>query len=131
MPDTQAFITHAPDVQGGEPVLCGTRTPVRTVVILYERVYDHDEDEVRRALPHLSAAQIDAALAYGAQHRPEIERHIERHARIARSHVRSVSGDMLFMPFQLPQRRPADDGERNEQVRERHEQQRGGDAEVV
>jgi uncharacterized protein (DUF433 family) len=81
MPDTLALITHTRDVQGGEPVLRGTRTPVRTVVILYERVYDHDEAEVRRALSHLSAAQIGAALTYCAQHRPEIVRHIERHER--------------------------------------------------
>jgi uncharacterized protein (DUF433 family) len=81
MPDPHDLISHTPDVQGGEPVLRGTRTPVRTVVILYDRVYDHDTDEVRRALPHLSAPQIEAALAYYAQHRAEIDRHIERHER--------------------------------------------------
>ena len=73
------YIARIADVQGGEPVLCGTRTPVRTVAVLYHCAYAHDLDEVQRALPHLTAAQIHAALAFYAQHRDEIDRHIERH----------------------------------------------------
>jgi uncharacterized protein (DUF433 family) len=72
-----AYITRTPGVQGGEPVLAGTRTPVRTVAVLFHVTYPGDQERVARALPHLRAAQIDAALAYYDCHRNEIDQLIE------------------------------------------------------
>ena len=57
------YITMKPGVQGGAPIIRNTRTPIRSIV-LYLRAYDGNIDEVRRAMPHLSHEQIDAALAY-------------------------------------------------------------------
>jgi uncharacterized protein (DUF433 family) len=74
------FITSVPDVQGGEPIVRGTRTPVRTIAVLFHQTYAGNPAEARNALPHLTQPQIDAALAYFALHRAEIDTLIARHA---------------------------------------------------
>lgn len=61
---TSDAIARYPGVQGGYPVIAGTRTPVRSIVELYYDVYPFDIDEVQRSLSHLSMEQIRAALAY-------------------------------------------------------------------
>lgn len=61
---TSEAIAQYPGVQGGYPVITGTRTPIRTIVELYYDVYPHDIDEVHRSLPHLTIEQIQAGLAY-------------------------------------------------------------------
>jgi len=45
------------------PYLVGTRTRVQDVVLLYERG-DMSAEEIARALPHLTDAQIHAALLH-------------------------------------------------------------------
>jgi uncharacterized protein (DUF433 family) len=79
MPWYERFIAHIPGVQGGEAVLSGTRTPVRSVVSMYYKVLDEDKDRVAEELPHLSGDQIDAALAYYGAHRAEIDEARRRH----------------------------------------------------
>lgn len=61
---TSEAIARYPGVQGGYPVIAGTRTPVRAIVELYYNIYPFDIDEVQRSLEHLSLEQIRAALAY-------------------------------------------------------------------
>jgi uncharacterized protein (DUF433 family) len=73
------YVENVAGVQGGEPVIAGTRTPVRTIVQTFDGAYPGDLDEVGRALPHLTREQIEAGLAYYRDHKPEIDRHIERH----------------------------------------------------
>lgn len=75
----EQHITRTPGVQGGEPVVRGTRTPVRTIAILYHETYPDDLERVRASLPHLEPVQIEAALEYYRAHRPEIDAAIERH----------------------------------------------------
>jgi uncharacterized protein (DUF433 family) len=75
----EGFIAHQPGVQGGEAVLAGTRTPVRSVVSMYFDVLDEDAHRVAEELPHLSEAQIEAALAYYGAHRTEIDDARRRH----------------------------------------------------
>jgi uncharacterized protein (DUF433 family) len=84
----ESYIERVEGVQGGEPVVCGTRTPVRTIAILFHVTYPNDIDEVRRALPHQTAEQIDAALAYYRVHRDEIDADIERHEQALRDFLR-------------------------------------------
>jgi len=57
------YITTKHGVQGGAPIIRGTRTPVRSVIELL-RIHDNDVGEVRRALAYLDPAEIDAAIAY-------------------------------------------------------------------
>jgi uncharacterized protein (DUF433 family) len=80
----QQYITSSPGVQGGEPVIRDTRTPVRTVGVLFHDVYSGDRDAVQRALPHLSCEEIDAALSYYDAHRQQIDALIAEHHRILR-----------------------------------------------
>jgi len=60
---TSDAIARYPGVQGGYPVIAGTRTPVRTVVELF-RIYDGDVAEIQLDLQHLTLEQINAALDY-------------------------------------------------------------------
>lgn len=66
-------ITCTPGVQGGEPCIAGTRTPVRSVVIQYYQIYPYDSNRVLAALPHLSFRQLCDALCYYGEHREEID----------------------------------------------------------
>jgi uncharacterized protein (DUF433 family) len=71
-------IERVPGVQGGAPVIRGTRTPVRTIVG-YAHAYQGDRNEVRTAPPYLSPEQIEAAVAYYRDHQAEIDRDGARH----------------------------------------------------
>lgn len=71
------YISKTPGVQGGEPCVKGTRTPVRSIVTYHCRIYPGDLTRVQEALPHLSRKELEAALAYYAAHRDEIEQHIQ------------------------------------------------------
>ena len=77
----------------GAAMIAGTRTKVVEVVL--DRIAHHwDADEMQRQHPHLSLAQIYAALAYYHDHQDEIEREIderlERVERIAAAQPSSV-----------------------------------------
>jgi uncharacterized protein (DUF433 family) len=75
---TSDAIARYPGVQGGYPVITGTRTPVRSIVELYYDVYPFDIDEVQRALSHLSLEQIRAALTYYDQEPDLVDEDIAR-----------------------------------------------------
>lgn len=65
-----------PAVCGGDPVIAGTRIPVR---LIYVRVQAGDSvTSIQRAYPRLSPAQIHDALSYAHDHLPEIEEEIRR-----------------------------------------------------
>ena len=72
------FIERVAGIQGGEPVIKGTRTPVRTIVG-YAKAYHGNLNEVHEALPHLRPEEIEAALAYYREHTDEIDGLVERH----------------------------------------------------
>ena len=63
-------------ILNGEPIIKGTRTPVRAIVetwrlgILPEEIPSH--------LPHLTLAQVFDALSYYSDHQAEIDTHIAR-----------------------------------------------------
>lgn len=73
-PVDHPYVTRAEDILSGEPIIVGTRTPVRAVVE-YWKFGDAPEEIVRR-LPHLRLAQVFDALGYYDDHRAEIERAI-------------------------------------------------------
>ncbi len=72
------YIERTDDVQGGHPVIRGTRTPVRSVVVLYTETYPGDLDAVRATLPHLSHREVDAALACYHHHPALVDEDIQR-----------------------------------------------------
>ncbi len=90
-------IAQYPGVQGGYPVIAGTRTPVRAIVELYYDIYPFDIEEVYRSLEHLTIEQIRAALAYYDE-QPElvdedIARQREASLKIRTLNVRDVGGE--------------------------------------
>ncbi len=81
------YIVRDPSIRSGEPIIKGTRTPVRAIVenwrmgILPEEIPQH--------LPHLTLAQVFDALSYFSDHQEEILAHIER------NHIRDDELDPL------------------------------------
>lgn len=70
----QRTIVRNPDILHGEPIIEGTRIPVRAVVLFkYEYA---DIAGVQRALPRLSASDVETAMRFYRKHRDEINRYI-------------------------------------------------------
>jgi uncharacterized protein (DUF433 family) len=73
------LIVRTPGVQGGEPVIRGTRVPVRSIALA------RDEDRLEPAAIArefgVELAAVQAALAYYDAHKAEIDRIIDRHER--------------------------------------------------
>ncbi len=67
-------IVRNPRILFGEPIIEGTRIPVRSVV-LYHYGYGNVEG-VLQALPTLTAPDVETALQYYRAHREEINQHI-------------------------------------------------------
>ena len=70
------YIVKDERILSGEPIIKGTRTPVRAIVELWRMGVA--PEEVTRHLPHLTQAQVFDALSYYSDHQDEINRHIER-----------------------------------------------------
>jgi uncharacterized protein (DUF433 family) len=70
------YITTDDHILSGEPVIRGTRTPVRAIVEMWRMGVPPEEIPVR--LPHLRLSQVFDALSYYADHQNEIHAYIER-----------------------------------------------------
>ncbi len=70
------YIVTDDRILGGEPIIEGTRTPVRAVVETWR--LGVSPEEIPGRLPHLSLAQVFGALTYYSDHQQEINAHIER-----------------------------------------------------
>ena len=73
---TSRYITRQPDILSGEPIIKGTRTPVRSIVNLWRR--GMRADEIPMHLPHLSLAQVFDALTFYQDNQAEINSYIEQ-----------------------------------------------------
>jgi uncharacterized protein (DUF433 family) len=71
------YITSVPGVQGGEPVIKGTRTPVRTIVQSWRR--GMSPEDIVEGLPHLKLSEVFEAMSYFYDNQSEIEGLIEKH----------------------------------------------------
>lgn len=69
--DRHPRISRTPTIWGGKAIIGGTRIPVFLVAQLYAD--SPDVDEILRLYPHLSVADVFAALAYAHEFRPTIE----------------------------------------------------------
>ena len=63
-------------ILSGEPIIKGTRTPVRAAIELWRLGYS--PEEIPRELPHLTLAAVFDALSYYSDHQNEVNSHIER-----------------------------------------------------
>jgi uncharacterized protein (DUF433 family) len=68
------YVTRVDAILNGEPIITGTRTPVRAVVEHWK--FGAAPEEIVRELPHLRLAHVFDALGYYDDHRAEIERYI-------------------------------------------------------
>lgn len=72
------YVVRDSHILSGEPIIKGTRTPVRAIVELWR--LGIAVEEIPRRLPHLSLAQVFDALSYYDDHQDEINGYIERNA---------------------------------------------------
>jgi uncharacterized protein (DUF433 family) len=70
------YIVSDERILAGEPIIKGTRTPVRAIVEIYR--LGTAPEEIPKRLPHLTLAQVFDALSYYSDHQDEINAHIER-----------------------------------------------------
>lgn len=70
------YIVTDDQILSGEPIIKGTRTPVRAIVELWR--LGITPEEMPQRLPHLTLAQVFDALSYYSDHQTEILAHIER-----------------------------------------------------
>ena len=70
------YIIRKASILSGEPIVKGTRTPVRAIVENSRLGYT--PEEILKSLPHLSLEEIYDAISYGDDHTDEIEEYIER-----------------------------------------------------
>ena len=71
-----SYVIHGPKIQGGEPIIRGTRFPVRSVVfyVIKEGMLP---EELTREFPQLSLSSIYDALSYYYDNKEEIENLLE------------------------------------------------------
>jgi len=69
------YIVRVPGIAGGEPIIRGTRVPVRAIVLHYKA--GETLDEILEAYPHLPSAGVFDAISFYLDHQVEIEALIE------------------------------------------------------
>ncbi len=70
------YIIRDDTILGSEPIIKGTRIPVRAIVELWR--LGISPEEIPAHLPHLTLAQIFDALSYYADHQAEIQAYLDR-----------------------------------------------------
>ena len=76
------LVVRSPGVHGGEPVIQGTRVPVRSLVLSLEYDYPGDLLAVAEAY-EVDVAAVEAAVAFYRKHKAEIDEKIARNERAA------------------------------------------------
>lgn len=70
------YITSDEKILSGEPIIKGTRTPVRAIVEMWRM--GNSPEEIVQGLPHLTLAQVFDALSYYYDNQSDIDDYIER-----------------------------------------------------
>lgn len=69
------YIVSDSEILNGEPIIKGTRTPVRAIVETWRMGFA--PEEIPKAMPHLTQAQVFDALSYYSEQMSEINSYIE------------------------------------------------------
>ncbi len=92
--DIGTYIVRTPKIRGGRPHIAGTGVTVRRIVGWYK--LGLTAEEIAAEIPHLTLAQVHAALAYYHANREEIEAEIaaeeDETERLEREHYLSRQG---------------------------------------
>jgi uncharacterized protein (DUF433 family) len=70
------YVVTDSQILNGEPIIKGTRTPVRAIVELWRQ--NVPPEAIPTHLSHLTLAQVFDALSYYSDNQDEINQHIER-----------------------------------------------------
>jgi uncharacterized protein (DUF433 family) len=93
--DIGTLVVRSPDIREGRPRLAGTGVTVRRIVGWYK--LGLSPEEIADEIPHLSLAQVYAALAYYHANRVEIETDLAEEATyaemVARQHGQAKDGN--------------------------------------
>ena len=92
------YITRVAGVCGGQPIVKGTRTPVKAIVGYHK--LGLSVEEILEGLPHLTPAQVYEALSYYYDHQAEVEHDIEetRVERLIERYGLKVAADGRIVP---------------------------------
>jgi uncharacterized protein (DUF433 family) len=118
------LLASSPDVCGGRLRIDGTRITVNQIATLYKQGYN--AEEIADQYPHLTLAQVYAALAYYHANQAEIEADLEAEAKETREQAAAETGsqerEVWLEAFNELQRRldltPAKAAEWQDAVRE-------------
>lgn len=69
------YIITNNEILGGEPIIKGTRMPVRAIVENWQLGLSPEEIVIH--MPHLKLSQVFEALSYYSDHQEEIQKYIE------------------------------------------------------
>jgi len=69
------YIVKEKSILGGEPIIRGTRTPVRAIVEWWRKGIQ--SEIIQQKMPHLSMGQIFDALSFYSDHQDEIDKYIK------------------------------------------------------
>ncbi len=70
------YVVRDDQILNNEPIIKGTRTPVRAVVETWRMGVPPEEIPI--GMPHLTLAQVFGALTYYSDHQDEINQYIEQ-----------------------------------------------------
>jgi len=70
------YVVRDDEILHGEPIIKGTRTPIRAIVEIWRLGVAPEEIPV--GMPHLTLGQVFGALTYYSDHQNEINQYIER-----------------------------------------------------
>lgn len=70
------YIVKDSEILNGEPIIKGTRTPVRAIVETWR--LGVAPEEIPKGMPHLTLSQVFAALTYYSDRQEEINNYIEK-----------------------------------------------------
>jgi uncharacterized protein (DUF433 family) len=73
---TSRYVTRHPEILSGEPIIVGTRTPVRAIIELWRSGVQPEEIPVQ--LSYLTLSQVFDALSFYLDNQTEINDFIER-----------------------------------------------------
>jgi uncharacterized protein (DUF433 family) len=79
--DIGTLIVRSPEIRGGRPRIAGTGVTVRTIALCHRS--GRSAEELADEFPHVTLADIHAALAYYYANRAEMEHDIAEEAATA------------------------------------------------
>jgi uncharacterized protein (DUF433 family) len=82
--DEHPYANEVPGINGGYPLIRGSRIPVRVIVEIFKKT--HDLERLVEMYPHIGRERLQGALDYYAAYPDRVDEDIERNARALAEH---------------------------------------------